>query len=107
MPVTTVPVTAMAVAGGALGDRRDLAQVQQLGEAAARARLDDVRVRMGGDEGALAADEPREHRALRRGLRDRRHAAHEQRVVHEQKVVVALDGLIDGRGHGIHREQYA
>ncbi len=63
--------------------------------------LDDVGVRVRGEQRAAGADEAREHRALVAVLRDRGDAAQQQRVVHEQQVGLERDRLVDGVDHGV------
>ena len=69
--------------------------------------LDDVGVRVRGDQRAVGADEAGEQRALVAVLGDARDAAQQQRVVRDEQVGADVDGLVDGGGDGVDGEQHA
>jgi hypothetical protein len=81
-----------------------MGEAEASGEGRGRAGLHDIRIGVRGEEGAVATDQSREHRALIAVFGDGRHAAQEKRVVRKQHSGAEFDGLVDRVAHGVDRE---
>ena len=75
-------------------DRFGVLQAKARGEHGGRAGLHDIRVRVGRVERASGPDETGDDGTLEVVLRDRRHAAQKQWVVHEQHAGTQRHGLL-------------